>query len=64
MSATYEAAAKDLSDASDLAGTATVNDYPVVLATVGTGRAVLALAEEIEALVEPRLPPPDPQYPR
>lgn len=52
MSATYEAAAATLSDAADLATSTSADHYPAMLATLGTGRALLACAEELEALVE------------
>ena len=51
MSATYEAAIRDLNDASGVTGDLGLAERGIA-AQIGTGRAVLALAEEVEALVE------------
>lgn len=62
MSAAYAAAAKLLDDA-EVQVLDNVGDAPLTLATVGVGRALLALGEELEAMVEllrERLPEPGP----
>lgn len=51
MSATYEAALRDLNDAAGVTGDLGLAERGIA-AQIGTGRAVLALAEEVEALVE------------
>lgn len=51
MSATYEAAVRDLNDASGVTGDLGLAERGIA-SQIGTGRAVLALAEEVEALVE------------
>ena len=52
MSAAYDLAAHLLGRAESAAPETTPEDYALTLATIGTGRAVLAAAEELEALVE------------
>lgn len=52
MSAAYAAALAAVDRADNASGDATIEDYPAVLAQVATARAVLALVDEVEPLVE------------
>lgn len=52
MSATYAAARAALDRAQHAAAEALADDYPATLAQIGTGRAALEVAEQLEALVE------------